>query len=57
MKKLIYCSFLFLGACATPKNKIAAYYSYDTECIAAETDGTQILKAWGDGTNKNEAIE
>ncbi len=48
---------LFCACSPTPHNKIAKYYSYETECMGAETDGTQILKAWGDGKNNKQAIE
>lgn len=35
-----------------PAATISAHYSYDTECLGAEGDGSQTLKAWGKGSNK-----
>lgn len=31
--------------------------SYETECISLEQDGSQTLRVWGKGRNKNDAIE
>ena len=35
-----------------PTATISAHYSYETECLGAEGDGSQTLKAWGKGSNK-----
>ena len=40
-----------------PQKKVAGYYSYDTECLGAELDGSQTLKAWGTGSNLADAVE
>jgi len=44
-------------SCGTQKNEILEYYSYETECLGTELDGSQTLKAWGKGKNKKDAIE
>jgi hypothetical protein len=49
-------STIFLYSC-TPQNKIAGNYSYETECMGVEMDGSQTLKAWGNGRNRWDAIE
>ena len=60
MKNIIkisfYFTFLFLLSCY-PKNQISGYYSFETECIGVELDGSQTLKAWGRGKNKKDAVE
>jgi hypothetical protein len=59
MKQLVYLlltlSIIFAG-CAT-KNNVAANYSYKTECLGIELDGSQTLKAWGKGGNRIDATE
>ncbi len=47
---------LTLAGCATPVT-VAGNYTYKTECIGADLDGTQMLKAWGSGKKRNDAIE
>lgn len=60
MKSLIYISFLFvilvLFSCS-PQKKIAGNYSYKTECLGIEMDGSQTVKVWGNGRNRWDAIE
>lgn len=36
---------------------ISGYYPHETECMGVELDGSQTLKAWGDGRNRKDAIE
>jgi hypothetical protein len=59
MTKLTYlfCTILLCLYGCTPQNKIAGNYSYDTECMGIEMDGSQTLKAWGNGRNRWDAIE
>lgn len=45
------------AACSSNKTTTAAYYSYETECIGTELDGSMTLRAWGDGNTKKDAIE
>lgn len=61
MKYLIYTKTLFLISivlisCNSQK-KIAGNYSYKTECLGIEMDGSQTVKAWGNGRNRFDAIE
>jgi hypothetical protein len=39
------------------QKKIAGNYVYKTECLGVEMDGSQTLKAWGNGRNRWDAIE
>lgn len=43
--------------CRTAQNKTAGFYSYKTECLGSEMDGSQTVKTWGDGRNRVDAIE
>lgn len=61
MKSLIYVKTLFviailLFSCNAQK-KIAGNYSYKTECLGIEMDGSQTVKSWGNGRNRWDAIE
>lgn len=48
---LVIAGSLFMG-CKTP---ISGHYSYDTECLGKNYDGTQILKTWGTGDDMRSA--
>jgi len=51
-------SLAFISACKTsPQQRNAGSYTYKTECMGVELDGSQTLKAWGDGRNRLDAIE
>jgi hypothetical protein len=50
----ITCFVLF--SCS-PQKKISGNYSYKTECLGVELDGSQTVKAWGNGRNRFDAIE
>jgi uncharacterized lipoprotein NlpE involved in copper resistance len=60
MKKILLSTFLIalfiLPSCNSQK-KIAGNYSYKTECLGIEMDGSQTVKAWGNGRNRWDAIE
>jgi len=47
---------LVFGGCRTVKNN-AGNYSFKTECLGSNLDGTQMVKAWGKGVNKKSALE
>ncbi len=49
-------SLLFILGC-NPQRHLAGRYTYQTECIGIELDGSQTIKAWGDGRNRADAIE
>ena len=49
---------LLFSACSS--NKPAAFgsfYSYETECLGTEYDGSLTLRAWGEGNSKKDAVE
>ena len=49
-------SVLLILSC-NPQKKTAGHYSYETECLGTELDGSQTLKAWGTGSNLEDASE
>lgn len=55
---LIFFSFslILLFGCKTPAAGVAGNYIYKTECLENKLDGTLVLKAWGNGKDKTEAI-
>ncbi len=40
-----------------PQKRIAGNYEYKTQCLGVEMDGSQTVKAWGNGRNRWDAIE
>jgi len=58
MKKIILTfMFLMLASISFSQKKTAGYYTYKTECLGVELDGSQTLKAWGNGRNRADAVE
>ena len=49
--------FLMLASISFSQKKTAGYYTYKTECLGVELDGSQTLKAWGNGRNRADAVE
>ena len=47
---------VFFVSC-TPQRKIAGNYTYKTECLGMEGDGSMTLLAWGSGRNRFDAVE
>lgn len=47
---------LLMFSC-NPQKKVAGHYTYETECLGAEMDGSLTLKAWGTGRNLVDAVE
>lgn len=39
------------------RKKISGNYTYKTECLGLELDGSQTVKAWGNGRNRFDAVE
>lgn len=39
-----------------PQKRTAGNYSYKTECLGIEMDGSQTVKAWGNGRNRFDAV-
>jgi len=55
---LLFCfSVLFTLFSCSPQKKNAGNYSYKTECLGIEMDGSQTVKAWGNGRNRIDAVE
>lgn len=54
---LCFLCILFLNACNSKQTTTSSYYTYKTECLGVELDGSQTLRAWGSGKNKKDAIE
>ncbi len=46
-----------VSSCGNPQRNIAGNYNYDTECIGTEGDGSQTVRAWGSGRNREDAVE
>jgi hypothetical protein len=58
MKKTVFTVLLLmLTSISFSQKKTAGYYNYKTECLGVELDGSQTLKAWGNGRNKADAVE
>ena len=56
LRTLLLVTFLVVsGAYAQKKN--AGNYAYKTECMGVELDGSQTLKAWGNGRNRSDAVD
>jgi hypothetical protein len=47
---------VLLGGCGSRK-EIAGNYTYKTECLGSELDGSITVKAWGNGRNSSDALE
>jgi len=62
MKKTLFFLLALLSYssfCFSQKNQknTASFYEYKTECLGLELDGSQTLKAWGNGRNRFDACE
>lgn len=53
---IVIVSILLFSNCTTTQQKTAGNYTYKTECLGVEGDGTQTLKAWGSGRNRFDAF-
>lgn len=54
---VVLSSILITISCKSEKSSLGAYYSFETECIGTEYDGSLTLRAWGNGNTKNDAVE
>ena len=58
--KLIFVASLLIGltvsSCNTSR-QVYTNYTYETECLGSGQDGEQILKTWGKGRTRDEAIK
>ena len=63
IKKLLISVFtvamLAVTGCKTPidVDKHLSYAKFETECLGVAGDGTQTLRVWGEGKNRQEAID
>ena len=61
MKKLLSfffgCALCALIMSCNTTNKLGAYYTYETECLGTELDGSYTLRAWGVGRSQVDAME
>ena len=61
MKNINYIATLLIAVMVLygckSKQSTAGNYSYKTECLWNSFEGSQTVKAWGSGRNKEEAIE
>lgn len=61
MKTIKYTKILFLISVVlfscSPQNQVAGNYNFKTECFGIGLDGSQTVKAWGNGRNRWDAIE
>ena len=48
---------LTINGCKTEQTSTSAYISYETSCIGIEHDGSETLRAWGEGKDKADAVE
>ncbi|MBL4670097.1 MAG: hypothetical protein JKY30_12660 [Flavobacteriales bacterium] len=46
-----------ISSCGSTQMKGAGNYTYETECIGVEGDGSQTVKGWGSGRNREDAVE
>lgn len=58
MKTKISLLIILLSTCLGFSQKnIAGNYGYKTECLGVELDGSETVKAWGNGRNRSDAVE
>lgn len=50
-------STLLFSSCGTKKTSLGAFFSFETEFLGAEYDGSLTLRAWGEGNSKKDAVE
>jgi hypothetical protein len=55
--KLTLLVFVIAVLSMNAQKKIAGNYGYKTECMGVEMDGSQTVKAWGNGRNRSDAVE
>lgn len=53
----IIITLLLITSCSSPQKYTAEHYTYETECLGIDMDGTQTVKVWGKGIDANSAKE
>ena len=57
MKTKISLLIILLSTCfGFSQKNIAGNYGYKTECLGVELDGSETVKAWGNGRNRSDAV-
>ena len=46
-----------MSSCSSPQQQMSGHYTYETECMGVEMDGSQTVKSWGTGRTREDAIE
>ena len=54
---MLFATLLLITIGCAPKKSVSTNYAYATECMGVELDGSQTLKAWGNGRNRQDAVE
>jgi len=55
--RIILFALLLASWAGFSQKNIAGNYGYKTECMGVELDGSQTVKAWGNGRNRSDAVE
>ena len=53
---ILFIFSLLLGVGCNPQQRISGYYPFESECLRKGLDGSLVLRSYGRGTNKKEAI-
>lgn len=54
---MMLCLFVLSACTASRISDSYAFATFETECLGVEGDGSQTLRAWGKGRNKEDAVE
>lgn len=46
---------IVFSSCKSPS--VGAFYTFETECMGNTMDGTVVLRAWGQGASRADAVE
>lgn len=46
-----------MSSCGDAQRNVAGAYEHKTECMGVEGDGSQTVKGWGTGRNREDAVE
>lgn len=52
---IVFFAGMCLGGCKTHTSN--AFYTFETECMGDEFDGSVVLRAWGQGSSRSDALE
>lgn len=57
MKFLYFLIIIIAFYSCNASKKVSGNYKFEIECLGVELDGSQTLKAWGNGRNRFDAVE